>query len=188
MSTNVLSRLKALLPPEPVLVARVVEHHDDDTSTVELPLAFSLVPVGLGVSTGNRFRVRGTNVPVDSNAFIRGNVIQSQAPDGEPNEVSTGAVVERPLGPQGITALPVPAQAASVGVAFSLDLTAYFATYYTPLTVSLAAGDLTGTGLALADGVLSGTPAGAGAIVLNARGTDATGLTADTGPFTVTVT
>lgn len=186
MSTNVFARLRALLPPEPVIVARVVEHHDDDTSTVELPTGFSLVPVGLGVSTGNRFRARGTNVPVDSNAFIRGNVIQNQAPDGDPNEVATGYVIERPLGPTGITALAVPAQAASVGVAFSLDLNEYFEQFYSPLTVSLAAGSLTGTGLALADGVISGTPSGAGAIALTARGTDATGLTADT-PVNITV-
>lgn len=180
MSTNVFARLRALLPPEPVIVARVVEHHADDTSTVELPLGFSLVPVDTSVSTGNRFRARGTNVPVDSNAFVRGNVIQSQAPDGDPNEVATGFVIESPLGPTGITALAVPAQATSVGVAFSLDLNDYFTQFYAPLSIGLAAGSLTGTGLALAGGVISGTPSGAASITLTARGTDATGLTADT--------
>lgn len=193
MSTNPFARLRALLPPEPVLIGRVVEHHDDDTSTVSLLSApgVGLIPVTEGVVTGNLVRVRGRTVAVDDNAFIRGGVVQSQAPAGDPLEISTGAVIALPGGPQGITFTgPVPAQSATVGVAFELDLAPYMSGYYPALTWALSAGSLAGSGLALDEsaGLITGTPTGPATLAgLVATATDATGLSASTGAFTITI-
>jgi hypothetical protein len=191
MSTNVFTRLRALLPPEPVLIGRVTEHHDDDTSTIELPIGIPLTPVALGVSTGSLIRVRGRTVAVGKNAWVRGGVVQSEAPEGDPVDVVTGSIITAPQGPQGITFTgPVPDPAATVGVAFDLDLTPFFSGYYPALVFALTAGDLTGSGLALDAGTghIGGTPLGAGALAgLVVTTTDATGLTAATGAFTITV-
>lgn len=194
MSTNPFARLKALLPPEPVLIGRVVEHHEeDDTSTVALLTGpgLGLVPVTEGVVTGNLVRVRGRTVAVDDNAFIRGGVVQNQAPGGTPLELVTGAIVTLPGGPQGITfAGPVPAQAATVGVPFTLDLLPFFSGYYPALAWALTAGSLAGSGLALdaTAGRIAGTPTGPATLAgLVATATDATGLSASTAAFTITV-
>lgn len=190
MSTNLFSRLRGLLPAEPVILARVVSHDaTDDTSLLELPLGLPLVPVTLGVSTGGQFRARGRGVAVGQNAFVRGGVVESQAPAGEPTEIVVGDVVVAPEGPQGIAfSGTVPAQAATVGVPFDLDLTGYFSGYYPALTWALTAGSLTGSGLVLEDGHIVGTPSGAAALSgLTVAATDATGLSASTGAFAITV-
>lgn len=194
MSTNVFARLRSLLPPEPVLIGRVVEHHEaDDTSTIALlsGAALGLVPVTDGVVTGNLFRARGRTVAVGENAFVRGGVVQSQAPAGDPLEIVTGAVVAAPAGPQGIAFTgPVPEQAATVGVLFSLELLPFFSGYYLALSWALTAGSLAGSGLALdaAAGRITGTPTGAATLAgLVVTATDATGLSAATGAFTINV-
>ncbi len=191
MSTNLYARLTRLLPAEPLLIGRVVEHHDDDTSTLELPLGIPLTPVAQGVSTGSLIRARGRTVAVGRNAWVRGGVVQSEAPEGEPVEIVTGSIVVSPQGPQGITFDgPVPTQAATVGVPFTLALAAYFSGYYPALTFALTAGSLAGSGLALnaSTGQISGTPSGAATLAgLVVTATDATGLTAATGAFTITI-
>lgn len=56
-----------LLPHDPLLVAVVVEHNADGTSTVQFP-------------NGSLLRVRGQGVPVDGHAFIRAGEIRGPAP------------------------------------------------------------------------------------------------------------
>jgi len=59
---------------DPLLVARVMEVHPDATSTVQFP-------------NGSLLRVRGTLVPVDSHAFIRGGEVRGPAPAVDPIEL-----------------------------------------------------------------------------------------------------
>lgn len=87
MSSNLYKRLATLLPDAPVLVGRVIEHHDDDTSTVELPVELPLVNLG-GVARGSLIRPRGRDVPVGGWAFVRRNVIETQAPNWTISDVS----------------------------------------------------------------------------------------------------
>lgn len=193
MSTNIYATLRRLLPPEPVLIGLVTAHDAaTDTSTIELPAGPGAVPVTDEVTSGNVIQARGRTVAIGKNALVRGGVVESEAPDGTPEEIVVGSVVADPLGPQGIVfSGTVPAQAAAVGATFSLDLSGYFSGYYPALTFTLVAGSLTGSGLALnaATGVIAGTPTGAGALAgLVVRCTDATGLYAQTGAFTITVT
>lgn len=56
-----------LLPHDPLLVAEVVSHNADGTSTVEFP-------------NGSRMKVRGQGVEEGGYAFIRGGEIRGQAP------------------------------------------------------------------------------------------------------------
>ena len=129
---------------------------------------------------------------ISTQVLEMGGVVESQAPDGTPLDLVVGTVVASPLGPQGITfAGTVPAQTATVGQPFSLDLAAYFGEYYPVLAFALVAGSLAGSGLALSasTGVISGTPTGAVVLAgLTVAATDATDLSAQTNPFTVTVT
>ena len=67
MSTNVYRRLVELLPSDPLLIASVVSHNGDGTSTVEFP-------------GGARMNVRGTTVAVGQPAFIKSGAIERQAP------------------------------------------------------------------------------------------------------------
>lgn len=194
MSINPFARLRALLPPEPVLIGQVMEHHEaDDTSTVALLSGpgLGLVPVTDGVVAGNLIRVRGRSVAVGDNAFVRGGVVQGTAPAGTALEITVGSIVPNPAGPQGIVFTgSVPAQAATVGLPFTLELLPYFGGYYPALGWALSAGSLAGSGLALdADtGRITGTPTGPATLAgLVATATDATGLSASTGAFTITI-
>ena len=82
---------------------------------------------------------------------------------------------------------PIPAQAATVGVPFSLDLADYFIGTRLPFTYSLT-GTLTGSGLSRTGSVISGTPSSAATLAaLVGHATDADGATADTNTFTITV-
>lgn len=56
-----------LLPHDPLLVAEVVAHNADGTSTVEFP-------------NGSQLKVRGQGVDVGDHAFIRAGEIRGQAP------------------------------------------------------------------------------------------------------------
>jgi len=89
MSSNAFLRLAALRPDAPVLVGRVIAHHTDDTSTVELPIGTATVSVG-GVTRGSRIRPRGTHVPVGSWAFVRRGIIETEAPSASPRILVAG--------------------------------------------------------------------------------------------------
>lgn len=193
MSANIYATLRRLLPPEPVLIGLVTAHDaTTDTSTIELPAGPAGIPVTEGVTAGNVIQARGRTVAIGKNALVRGGVVESEAPEGDPEEIVLGTVVADPLGPQGIVlAAAVPAQAATVGAAFSLDLAPFFSGYFPALQFTLEAGSLTGTGLALnaSTGVIAGTPTGAGTIAgLVVKCTDATDLFAQTAAFSIVVT
>lgn len=57
----------ALLPKDPLLVAEVIEHNADGTSTVQFP-------------NGSQLKVLGQGVAVAAFAFIRGGEIRGEAP------------------------------------------------------------------------------------------------------------
>lgn len=104
MSTNLFQKLSQLVPDAPLLVGRVIAHHDDDTSTVELPVNLALTPVGGPVARGALIRPRGRTVPIGGWAFVRRGVIETRAPDNVPQAVSVG-VEAGPPAPPGTTAL-----------------------------------------------------------------------------------
>jgi hypothetical protein len=91
--TNLFRRLQALLPAPPVLVGRVGAHNSDDTSTVVLPGGQAAAAYDGLLQSGSTLRVRGTQVPVGQNAFVRDGVVESQAPDVEPVDIPIGRVV-----------------------------------------------------------------------------------------------
>lgn len=93
MSANLFLRLARMLPDAAVYVGRVLEHHDDDTSTVELPTNQALTVVGGNVARGSLIRPRGRTVPVGGWAFVRRGVIETRAPDPAPEAISVGAPV-----------------------------------------------------------------------------------------------
>ncbi|WP_101927011.1 MULTISPECIES: hypothetical protein [Luteimonas] len=63
-----------LLPHDPLLVAVVLEHNADGTSTVQFP-------------NGSTLRVRGQGVPEGGHAFIRAGEIRGPAPAVTPVEL-----------------------------------------------------------------------------------------------------
>lgn len=65
---NLFSRFAKLTQQEPLLIGAVTAHNSDGTSTVTLP--------GGGV-----IRVRGIDVAVGQNAFIKAGEISGQAPN-----------------------------------------------------------------------------------------------------------
>lgn len=65
---------EGLLPRDPLLVAKVISHNTNGTSTVEFP-------------NGSHLEVRGQGVAVDSFAFIRGGEVRGQAPSITPIEL-----------------------------------------------------------------------------------------------------
>lgn len=56
-----------LLPRDPLMVAEVVAHNIDGTSTVQFP-------------NGSQLRVRGQGVAVGAFAFVRGGELRGEAP------------------------------------------------------------------------------------------------------------
>jgi hypothetical protein len=128
--SNLFKRLNELLPPPRLLVGRVLAHHDDDTSTVELPIALGQVNVGSNVATGSLIRPRGRTVPVGGMAFVRAGVIETEAPDDAPLDLLIGRVVPPP---------PVPVE--------------YCAWVMTEVPVEgMTYGDAIGSGLAMSAG------------------------------------
>lgn len=93
---NLFQRLRELVPLPPVLVGKVLEHHSDDTSTVEIPGALPVKGYAGNVATGSLIRPRGTTVPVGKNAFVRAGVIETQAPDGTAEPLPIGRVIVPP--------------------------------------------------------------------------------------------
>ena len=94
MSTNPLLRIRNLLPQSPVLVGRVISHDAvADTSVIELPTGQAPTAYDPAVQAGARFVARGRIVAVDSNAFVRNGVVESQAPDQAVTEIEIGRVV-----------------------------------------------------------------------------------------------
>lgn len=65
---NPLKRLLELFPTSPLLTAQVLTVNADGTSTVEFP-------------GGTTYRARGTSVAEGNRAFIRGGVIEGEAPN-----------------------------------------------------------------------------------------------------------
>lgn len=125
--TNLVARLRALLPAPTLRIGRVLEHHDDDTSTVQMPTGLGVTPYGPGFEAGDTIRARGRNVGVGLMAFIRAGVVESQAPDGEILDIEIGTIVPTASPP---TALvfngPIPAIVFPVGVALFVPLAGYW--------------------------------------------------------------
>jgi hypothetical protein len=90
MSTNIFQRISRLLPDAVIYVGRVLAHHDDDTSTVELPIGLPVTTVGGGLARGSILRPRGRTVPVGGWAFVRRGVIETHAPDAFAVPVGVG--------------------------------------------------------------------------------------------------
>jgi hypothetical protein len=65
---NPWKQFKDLLPDSPLLIGEVLSHNPDGTSTVQL-------------IDGGILRARGQSVAIGHNAFIRGGVIEGEAPD-----------------------------------------------------------------------------------------------------------
>lgn len=65
---NPLQQIIGLLPPAPaLLVGQVTAHNGDGTSTVDLP-------------GGRTLRARGQSVAIGLQAFVRGGLIEGEAP------------------------------------------------------------------------------------------------------------
>lgn len=89
-TTNLLQRLRNLVPAPQVLIGRVIEHHDDDTSSIQLPSSNGELQYGLALYSGAVIRARGRGVAVGLNAFIRGGVIETEAPEIAPIDIVIG--------------------------------------------------------------------------------------------------
>jgi hypothetical protein len=97
MSQNLFRQISALLPDAPVYVGRVIAHHEDDTSTIEIPVNLATVSVGGGLARGSLIRPRGRTVPIGGWAFVRRGVIETHAPTPAPEAVAVGAPVGPPF-------------------------------------------------------------------------------------------
>ncbi len=187
MSTNLFSRLKRMLPDSPVLVGLVVAHHDDDTSTVLLPLEQGQQGYSNGVESGSLIRARGTFVPVGERAFVRDGVIETKAPSGTAQPIPVGRVVDIPL----TLAFngPIPDQTLTVGAAFTLALAPFWTGGLAPQSWALTSGTLpAGLTLNAATGVISGTPTTAGVLSgLVFRVTEAAGAQVSSNAVAMTV-
>jgi len=94
MSTNAFLRLRQLLPQPQLLIARVLSHDVvNDTSVLELPTGQPDTDFTGGLVTGAQFTARGRAVAVGLNAFVRGGVVESQAPDRAVSVIEIGRVV-----------------------------------------------------------------------------------------------
>jgi hypothetical protein len=158
--SNLFASLRRLLPDAPVIIGRVIEHHeDDDTSTVLLPSeegSVAVDPSDAALVVGATFRARGRTVAVGQRAFVRGGVIESQAPDGEVQEIEIGRVVS-------IVELayvgPAPSPTLEVGEPASFSIAPLWTGGVAPLRWTVQAGALpAGLVLDALSGVISGTP------------------------------
>lgn len=188
MNANVFTRLRALFPTSQTLIARVVAHNADDTSTLELPTNQALQTYATGVSTGSTFTARGRPVAVGLNAFVRDGVAQSQAPSAAPADVVIGTVVALPFGPARLAAAAAQTLVAGkVGVTYAASLAAATPGGYAPFTRALASGTLP-PGLTLSAAGLTGTPTVAGIHNFTLTVVDSTRRSVTTAAIGVTIT
>lgn len=188
MSTNAYTRLRALLPPAPLLLGEVIAHNADGTSTIKLAGGAVDQQYQPGVSVGPTMRARGTTVPVGQNAYVRNGVVESQAPAGAIVEAVIGRVVAEPFGPERLAlGAAIDGGTAAMGVAYSLDLSPNWTGGYNPRAYTLTAGTLpTGLTLNAATGVISGTRTVAGtASGLVVTCTDTTGRAVPSAAFSI---
>lgn len=188
MSINLYQRLRQVLPATPTLIAEVLAHNADDTSTLRLPVGLTQETYATGVSVGATFTARGTGVPVGAFAYVRDGVVQSQAPTGTVAEVVVGVVVPQPFGPARLA----PAAAAlalpdgKVGTAYAASLADATTGGYAPRSYALAGGALP-PGLALSVQGLAGTPTTAGAYSCTLTCTDSTRRAVTTPVISITI-
>jgi large repetitive protein len=158
MSTNLFSRLRALLPSPAATVGTVVSVNGDGTSNVDLVAGAGSVSVAPGVATGSRVVVRGT-AAIGARVLMRQGLIEAVLPDGDVVDAEIGSRISQPLGPPLLAlAAPVEPWAAVVGEAYSFPLAAFFSGGWSPRTYMLTAGTLPpGLALDAATGVISGT-------------------------------
>lgn len=64
---NIWRRFRDLIPSDPLQMGEVLSHNADGTSSIELP-------------GGAVVRARGQGVPIGTNAFVRGGVVEGEAP------------------------------------------------------------------------------------------------------------
>lgn len=181
---NPLRRLAALFPPEPLMLAQVVELDiPNNLSRVEYPQGTPLTSVAPGVSLGSTQWVRGSSLPVDSWVWVRGGTIESEAPGGDVIQVEIGGPKDgsfdlTPFSWNG----PVPAQNIALGAAFSLAILPYCAGGTEPYTLALVAGTVPpGITLSLTTFLLGGIATAAGTYGATFAATDADGVTVQTG-------
>jgi hypothetical protein len=187
MSTNLFAVLRRLLPDAPVILARVISHDAaTDTSVLELPAADPSVPVTPEIAVGSTFTARGRTVAVGQRAFVRDGVVESQAPEGEPEEIVVGGTqVYAPL----VFVGPLADQALTVAVPYGLSLPPLWAGGVPPYRYTVRAGTLpAGLSLDALTGALTGTPTTVGTsagVVL--RVTDASAIAVDAPPVAMIV-
>lgn len=66
--SNLWKRFQNLLPADPLLIAEVLTHNTDGTSTVQFP-------------GGGQARAKGQTVAIGDKAYIQGGWVRAQAPD-----------------------------------------------------------------------------------------------------------
>ncbi len=175
MSTNLFSRLQALLPPSPLLIARVIEVHADDTSTVSLPINAGDTVLSPGLSQGRLLRVRGSQVPAGGNAFVRDGLIESRAPDGDPVLIVIGEVAPKPPTTKQLAVNgTIPAQYAAIGQPHRLLLPPFWKDGFAPNNYSFTGTLAAGLALSAQAGAVTGVPTTAGVFTMTPAATDGT--------------
>ncbi len=184
------TRLRALLPAPPLLLARVVSINETEgTSLLAIPGGLPLSALSPQVSTGGTFTARGTSVPVDKLAVVRAGVIESQAPDGDIVDAVIGVVSPNPDGLAELALVgTIPNQTAIVGVPYAFTVVPYFTGGTPPVLFALESGvipaGLEGNAL---EGTIRGIPTAAGTATLTVSLRDSTGAKVIAEPFTLTV-
>lgn len=186
-TVNVWSRLKAMIPPSPLLIGKVLElHADDDTSTIQLLMNGGSQTYDEALQAGNIIRARGQFVPVGQNAFVRDGVIETKAPDDLGGEIVVGRVVT-PGAP--LTFSPdFDDQSIAGSVPFSFSAASHWHGGIAPLRYSVGSGALpAGLSIDSVTGAVGGAPTGIGPSTFTLRATDASATYVDSNDTTITV-